>query len=150
MPSTSKTEKLGLNVWTLNDRPHMADFNADNAAVEAAFKAHFEDSTAHLSAAEHENLDNRISFLTYFGTNMPTKEIQLTCTPKFVIVFPTNKAAVIFSPNGRCLFGFASQTHGSGGVSLKDSTLTVSFDELSPNDPATNMSGVTYTVAMFR
>lgn len=35
MSSTNKTTELGLNIWTSTDRPKMADFNADNAILEA-------------------------------------------------------------------------------------------------------------------
>lgn len=35
MSSTNKTAILDLNIWTDTDRPKMADFNADNAILEA-------------------------------------------------------------------------------------------------------------------
>lgn len=124
----------------------MADFNADNAAIEAALSAHFSDSVAHLSAEEHGNLDNRISFATYLGTNMPVKEIKLPCSPKFVIVFPVNK-----SPgNSRSSMGFASPTLCSGGLSLKDSTLTINHNDADTSSAALNTVSTTYAVVMFR
>lgn len=146
MPSTSKTENIGLNIWTLADRPHMADFNADNTAVEKALTEHFSDSVAHLSAEEHDNLNNRVTFVTYLGTNMPLKEIKLPCEPQFVIVFPVNK-----SPGGgRSSIGFASRSLCSGGLSLKDSTLTITHNEADSSTAALNTVSVSYAVAIFR
>ena len=39
MSSTNKTANLGLNQWVLTDPFNMADFNADNAAIDAAMGA---------------------------------------------------------------------------------------------------------------
>ncbi len=39
MPSTNKTATLGLNQWIKTDGVCMADFNADNAKLEAAIAA---------------------------------------------------------------------------------------------------------------
>lgn len=39
MSSTNKTANLGLNQWVLTDPFNMADFNADNAAIDAAVGA---------------------------------------------------------------------------------------------------------------
>ena len=81
----TKTTNYNLNQWGATDKIRRADFNADNAKIDAAL-------TALNSGMCH------ISHGTYVGNGQygPANSIVLTCdfTPKLVIVQPLNNAAL--------------------------------------------------------
>lgn len=49
MPSSAKTEKLGLNNWAGADTPKRADFNQDNRILDEKLGGHLENEDLHVT-----------------------------------------------------------------------------------------------------
>ncbi len=78
MPSTNKTATLGLNQWIKTDGVCMADFNADNAKLEAAIAA--------VAAARVQFYTGTYTGDGTCGSANPTS-ITLPFAPKLLIVY---------------------------------------------------------------
>ena len=78
MPSTNKTATLGLNQWIKTDGVCMADFNADNAKVEAAIAA--------VTAAQVQFYTGTYTGDGTCGSEQPTS-VTLPFAPKILIVY---------------------------------------------------------------
>ena len=74
--ATNKTANYGLNQWVKSDQVVMADFNADNAAIDAALGELNTRTAALLQAASG----------TYTGTGSTSNTIQIGFKPQFVLI----------------------------------------------------------------
>lgn len=119
MPSTNKTATLGLNQWIKTDGVCMADFNADNAKVEAAIAA--------VTAARVQFYTGTYTGDGTCGSEHPTS-VTLPFAPKLLIIY---RADQDFPPTVIIAGMSKANTHFSmmrgGGVDLTFSGKTVSW-----------------------
>jgi hypothetical protein len=125
MPSSNKTPYLKLNSWIGSDIPKMADFNADNALLDAAFAQlqeqindipgeggadprldnHLADQEAHLSAQDRADLASSAPVVgTYVGDGNPFQGIVLGFRPRFGFVFAENTPIMTLNAAGNAQF----------------------------------------------
>ena len=92
MPSSNKTEKLGLNAFIGSDKPKMDDFNFDNAQLDRIVGGHLENKTAHLTQEERSKyFIEHVQLYPYTGDGSLTREITLPDICKMCMIFPLNK-----------------------------------------------------------
>lgn len=104
------TKHYHLSQWSMEDRIQMQDFNADNAKIDAALKAHDHVLSLHTNALTKCG-NCQLYYFTYTGDG---KEAPFTITfPKLPLaVFISSDAGNGFTAlrgSSRCSF-----THGSG------------------------------------
>lgn len=151
MPSTNKTQYLGLNQWEESDRPMRNDFNSDNSLVDSALGAHINDGDIHITAEDKKYLADMHATYMYSGSGEATKTVILTESFRFIAVFangmPLATGSKVYSA-----FGY-SGVGSSAGLSISSSgagfTVTQGSDE-SGNSLCLNESGVQYKVIMFK
>lgn len=146
MPSTKKTEHLGLNLWEESDRPMRNDFNSDNRLLDSAIGAHIGNGDIHITSDEKKHLANLITVKAYSGTGESTKTVTLTDTFRFIMVFAKDKPA-LSSSKVYCAFGYVGQGAGEGlSLSASGTSFTVSQgDSISLNE-----SGTQYRAILFK
>lgn len=85
----NKTPNFALNQWESTDRILMADFNADNAKIDAALQA---EKTAReaLAAAVAKRGNCQVQFQTYTGTGSGNNSFTFPHKPLLVVVFGDN------------------------------------------------------------
>ena len=157
MPSTNKTAHLKLNQWIGTDKPRKDDFNADNAAVDAAIAQHVQDAVSHITDQERSAW-NQVGYklYTYTGDNSESRTVTLDFSPTFGILFPVDKAVAAYESGPMQNYlrsGFFSPKGCSVGLSLSDKTLTVkNLVEGVPTGFTNryNESGITYVILAFR
>lgn len=86
MPSSAKTEKLGLNNWAGADTPKRADFNQDNRILDEKLGGHLENEDLHVTISDKALWNAPFAAGTYFGTNAAERTIQLGFRPKAVFL----------------------------------------------------------------
>jgi hypothetical protein len=125
MSSTNKTQNIHLNQWLGTDKPKRADFNADNAAIDAAVTEHTTDTVRHITADERNYWNNRLVTGSYVGNNSPMF-FSLPSRPKFVAVMPVNYPnceyynSTVFS-----YFAMATGSSQSPCITVEDMGFTV-------------------------
>ena len=89
----NQTTNYGLNQWGASDRVQREDFNADNAAVDAALKANADAAAAALAAAQSAassgaklETGSYVGSGTYGSANPRT--LTFSFQPKLVIIAP--------------------------------------------------------------
>lgn len=158
MGSTGKTDYLRLNRWVSNDIPKMADFNADNDIIDAAFSEHVYDTEKHVSFDERErwNLPYYIGF--YYGDGALNRTITTDCPfdPSFGIVFAGNMPLSVTDFNNEVEYhycGFLTKRFGTSGITLSGRNIvfkTNGMPVLGDEYVNLNNSNLTYCYVFFR
>ena len=142
MSSTNKTTNLKLNDWVGTDVPQREDFNADNQRIDK----------------ERDLWGLPFYYYNYFGNGKATRKVEVPSPfrPRFAIVFADGMAPSVckFSSSANYHYvAFASQTRGTIGMTLDDTSLTVN-QSVSPvtgqEYACLNQNGTTYAVLFFR
>ncbi len=134
MPTNHKTG-LGLNSWLGTDKPKRSDFVEDNTLLDTLLTAHFNDTSAHLSAAERLLLGQGVAVGTYTGNGQTNQEIALPFEARAVIVLLPQKPPILYKTNAGYTendFGVATASGGTLGVTLQQAKLTVSQTQSAP------------------
>lgn len=133
MPSSNKTQKLGLNSFVGSDKPKMDDFNYDNQKLDTALGGHLEAEQLHLKAGERERyLTQQVTLFPYTGNGSFTRVLELPFTPSFCLIYPVDSPltqndvsnpAIVISMSGMVWPG-----GGTAGLTLSGSKLTLKED----------------------
>ena len=134
MPTSNKTEHLGLNQWLGTDKPKRADFVEDNAAIDQAVYSHTSNSSIHLSETDRTNFSSPVVAGSYVGDGLEEQDITLPFQPAAVLVIRADCGPVEWYSGGYAManFGFATQSAGTSGVSLSGNVMTVCQSQMSP------------------
>jgi hypothetical protein len=153
MASSSKTAFLGLNNWAAADKPKRDDFNSDNRLIDSGMQILSQnlDSLSALSESITEAMSglNNLEFGTYSGNSAEVRRITLGYAPKFVFVFPVNRAffEVTFTTGALYVYSAAGiAANASKGVVLESDGFTVIYNIAVNAGIAmrTNQSGINY------
>lgn len=151
MSSRNKTANLGLNNWAGSDRPQRADFNGDNAILDAQVGGHIKNGDIHVTAAEKAKWNAPTDFSGYFGTNAESREITLGYQPTAVFVYPQDMPMIDVNFDAKtteCYFGAAGGTFNSRGISISSDGFTVrnnyQYQSSSSDRVMLNKAGVNY------
>lgn len=129
MPSTNKTSNYNLNSWISTDKPMMADFNSDNALIDAVLKEHFSDAQSHLSSQDRERLTKPFAIGLLVGDGNANKIHTLTFEPKIVIVCLRGYPFIKYdSVGGYNIINSAFALNGFGGsegIALTERSITL-------------------------
>ena len=155
MPSTYKTEHLGLNRWIGTDKPKRTDFNEDNDLLDASVFGHLTDTAAHITQQERALWNAPCVTGSYVGDNASAKPIALAFKPRAVVVSIVSESPMGFSLTGELFIrsGFATSYGGTKGVEITQTGFTVRNVTTTPPDgesPKLNMTGYTYTYFAFK
>ncbi len=156
MPSTNKTETIGLNQWAETDRPQRADFNNDNLLLEDYIVSHTEDGDIHLTSAEKARVKAPVVNTSYLGSGDSSFTVTLPVVASAVVIFAQNKPSAVYDSalgytkvySGKALYG----TGASGAVSLKGGSVVVEnkTDSAERVKYCLNEEGVQYSVMAVR
>lgn len=156
MPSTNKTETIGLNQWIETDRPQRGDFNNDNLLLEDYIVSHTTDADIHLTSAEKARVKSPIVTTVYLGDGGSSRTVTLPVAASLVIVFAEDKPSNIYDSSLKCtkvykgmaIFGGGS----SGGVALNSGAIVVKNNTEATNGVMyrLNEEGVQYSVVAVR
>lgn len=91
MPSTNKTNHLGLNQWKESDRPVRNDFNSDNLLVDTALGEHLANGDIHVTAEEKSYIKDWLLSYSYTGTGESSRAFVLGEKIRFVMIFAKDK-----------------------------------------------------------
>ncbi len=149
MPSSYKTEHLGLNRWIGSDKPKRADFNEDNILIDTAFAEHLADHTTHTTQEEKQLWNTPFAAGSYAGNNAAARTISLGFTPRAVCVSAVGVAPIGMNLNGEVFVrsGFATAVGSTKAVELTQGGFLVHNATNAPPDgetPRLNMSDITY------
>lgn len=149
MPSSYKTEHLGLNRWIGSDKPKRADFNDDNTLIDTAFAEHLADHTAHATQEEKELWNEPFAAGSYTGDNAASRTISLGFTPRAVCVSAVGIAPISMNLNGEVFVrsGFATAFGSTKAVELTQDGFSVRNAIYTPPDgetPKLNMNNIAY------
>ncbi len=154
MPSTHKTDYLGLNQWLGSDKPKRTDFNEDNERVDAAVQTHVMDGQAHLTQEERGRWNAPFVTGGYTGDGVNGRTVTIGFRPSALLVCAAEKTPFVFSSSQtqiRCAFATA---HGvSKGVELCDEGFVVYNPAGTTPDgetPRLNSSDGTYFYVAYR
>ncbi len=92
MPSANKTANYGLNQWQGNEYPKRQDFVDDNAIIDAELKKaqnHREDTTAHVTQADHDKINGAVQSATIGGATVSKSGTTLQL-PAYPTSLPAN------------------------------------------------------------
>ena len=135
--ANNHTPNYGLNQWERSDKVIMEEFNADNAAIDAAIHAVME-------RAEEANRE-RIYTGTFVGDGQDNRVIELPWAPKFMLLLGTiieESALVVMTQKGG-MYLTRTTLYRTGNPYFTGSTLVVS-------KYSSNLSGTTMIYVMFR
>ena len=143
------TTNYNLNQWEADDRITREDFNADNAAIDAALK----------TIADSAEGGTEIAFGTYVGDGTLNRKISLSFTPRVVLVMRNDglTRANLNTYGGLALTGAPSSSYynenGGNAVAIVSGGFEVSsgyqFGTYG-NLVEANQSGKTYHYLAFR
>lgn len=158
MSSTGKTNCLGLNRWVSSDIPKMADFNADNDIIDAAFQNHAEDTEMHVSEDERTkwNLPYYVGF--YYGDGSLNRTIVTDCpfNPSFGIIFAGTMPLSVTDFNNKVKYnycGFLAKRFCTAGLTLSGKNIVFSTNGMAVTAGeyiSLNNSNLTYCYVFFR
>ncbi len=128
MPSSFKTEKLGLNFWANIDRPVRSDFNLDNAVIDSVVGNHIDNNSIHLTENDRNKLRDTYSITLLQGTDNSSRTLTLDFSPSLVLYYAVDKPPAVYADGvNKVYFAVsAKESGGSGGVDLSGSTVTIS------------------------
>ncbi len=155
MPSSYKTENLGLNRFVGTDHPKMEDFNFDNQQIDTKFQEHIR-SQLHLSEQDRQSLKSA-KYITgsYTGNGEASRTIQIGASVSYGVVFAVGEAlSYITGSSGinHIYLGMMSDKGCSKGVTLATDGFTVQQSTNNPPDGKKNMlnqQGKTYVYFAF-
>ena len=158
MPSTNKTQYVGLNKWTQSDKPKMDDFNLDNQRLDDLLMAHMGgDSRGHLTEAQASWLAAPYRFGGYTGDGNGDQEIHLGFKPRFVVAFACGLPMVEYNPGAQYTdmrFAMGFEGSCSNGLEITDSGFKVLLNTGSVTAGSTaiklNMKNLPYGYMVFR
>lgn len=154
MPSTYKTNYLGLNRFVGTDRPKMEDVNFDNQTIDAKFQEHME-SRMHITEEERQQLSKAgVLVGSYVGDGSSSRTIELGEAVEFGVVFAAGEALVVPASSGpvNLYAAMMSSVGCSRGVTLGASSFQVTNHSSNPPDGKKcqlNQSGKTYLYCVF-
>ncbi len=154
MPSTHKTDYLGLNQWLGSDKPKRTDFNEDNERIDAAVQTHVLDGQLHITQEERGRWNAPFVTGGYIGDGVNGRTVTLGFRPAALMVCAADKAPFVFSASQtqiRC--AFATGQGESKGVELCDEGFVVYHPAGTPPDaetPRLNISGSGYFYIAYR
>ena len=99
MASSSKTPNIGLNLWSGNDSPKMADFNADNTILDSTIKT-IQDQIAGGGGGGGSS-GYELEMGSYIGDGKAIKTIQWESRPKFWVVFASGEPVCVTVEDGQ-------------------------------------------------
>lgn len=157
MASTNYTTNLQLSSWDENDKPERLDFVNDNIKIDNTVGSHISDTDIHLSADQKAKLEEPFVIETLIGTGEATRTVNLSFTPKMIIVLAGDKYPVGTDQYGThyFYFGIATQTKCTSGLSLSGNTLTLTQNknyqpDLGVSLPFFNEGGTRYMLVIFK
>ena len=150
--ASNQTVNFGLNQWSAEDKVLREEFNADNAKIDAAFKAMENTMSAGLAAAQKAPCCVTGSYAG--GANSSKTTVNLGFRPGFLVIIrgaePIDSAAavaVIGNSDCRLSVRFNSSNPLDTAVTITDTGFTVSGS--STDRYGMNYSGSTYYYTAF-
>lgn len=156
MASSSKTEKLGLNQWSGDDKPKREDFNSDNRLLEALVGTHVFENTIHVTAEEKNKISTYCTVGHYIGDGEADYTHPLGFTPKAVFVFPANRPFSVYNTTENKLYNYAAAAingYHTVGLSIVNNGFVVSDSGTGVQgdwNVTTNRQGWNYIYIAFR
>lgn len=155
MPSTNKTQRLGLNLWEGSDRPQRNDFNNDNYIIEQVVGDHTQDGNLHLTETEKNRVKKPMVTTSYLGNGAAQRTIELPQTASTIVVFCDSMPCALYDSTALCTKNYAGfSMYGAGssaGVSFNSKSVVVSQNSTAANGlmNCLNESGKTYRIIGF-
>lgn len=121
MASSGKTPNIGLNLWSGNDSPKMADFNADNTILDSTIKT-IQDQIAGGGGGGGSS-GYELEMGHYMGDGEQAKVIKLGYRPIYGIVFADGTPVCMTVESGKTTqvsVVFCSRYGSSTGCYLRD------------------------------
>lgn len=157
MPSSGKTEILGLNRFVGADKPKMDDVNHDNNQLEKLVGGHIQNASLHLTQSEKDGLGkSHFEIFTYIGDDMPERTITLPFAPTFGIVYANEHPMVSPISGAQCIdliAGYISQEGCTQAYDLNGRELHLTQDNTIPNALTCyrpNVPNAKYICVLFR
>ncbi|MFA9381170.1 MAG: hypothetical protein ACERKO_08925 [Acetanaerobacterium sp.] len=155
MPSTYKTEQMGLNQWLGTDKPKRSDYNEDNERIDTAFATHLDDGQMHITPGERAAWNAPFVTGSYTGDGVNGRTIPLDFTPRILILSIDVQAPVAITTGGDLFLrtGFATAFGSTKGLSLAEGGFVVHNAPFIPPDgesPKMNMDGCIYFYIAFQ
>ena len=132
MPSSSKTNYLGLNYWSAGDKPKMADFNSDNQRVDSALQEHIQSTALHLAGSHSAWIRQPFASGTYAGSGAATKTVTLGFTPALLVILPQTYGPLELDTVQKTpiiRFAIGADGQGSAGLTITSTGFTVAQDQ---------------------
>ena len=105
--STNYTTNYNLNQWEATDKVLRAEFNEDNAKIDAALKSH-DDELAGLEAAIGARGNCRVEVKTYTGTgtygSSNRTSVSFSAVPKLAILIGGDGLAFLLGGNTKSAY----------------------------------------------
>ena len=149
MPSTYKTQHLGLNSYIGTDKPKRTDFNSDNERIDAAVYEHTANGAIHVTAAEKQLWNAPFVLGSYTGDGTTPRTVILGFTPRAVLAAAVNASPIGTTANAEVLIrsGLATSLGGSKGIEVTQNGFIVKTSSYMAPDgetPKLNVSGTVY------
>lgn len=134
MPSTNKTNHLGLNQWQESDRPVRNDFNSDNLLVDTALGEHLANGDIHVTAEEKSYIKDWLLSYSYTGTGESSRAFVLGEKIRFVMIFAKDKPLADYSAFGYlalgCSQGLTVSASGTGFTVSHDTSIKLNEEDV--------------------
>ena len=151
MASTNKTANYGLNQWVKTDPVLMEDFNADNAAIDAALKA-LADGALKMQVGSYVGTGK----CAYNGSTLSGTPPTLTpgFRPSFVIAYGNGYLGFFFRSSTTGIVKYLSSSGSYYAVTAEwtDSTVRWYHNNVytdTDGNYSLNYEGITYSYAVF-
>lgn len=140
MASSSFTPNLGLCSWKETDRPKRIDFVADNLLIDEKLGNHLLDADIHITAEEKQRMLAPYTVYEYVGDGESERELSVSGTYSFVIVYQKLYPAVTKDTDGNFVshLCFAGRLFGSGGEVVLTSDKLIVTQDSTPADGVKN------------
>lgn len=129
MASSLKTEKLGLNQWSGDDKPKREDFNSDNQILETLVGTHVFKDTVHVTPEEKDKINTYCFCMMYIGDGAADRVIDIGFKAKVAFVFPIDKPFSVYNTTENKLYNYAAaaiSTHHTTGLRITENGFAVS------------------------
>lgn len=152
MPSSNKTNNLGLNIWMPNDKPARGDFVLDNYIIDNKLGEHLLNQGIHLNEEEKLKVTQPYTVSILQGTDEETRTITLDFIPNMAVYFAANTPAVT-EDGGTTVVnsGIAVKDYGtSGGIILSGTSVKVKQQIVDAVNYNLNSTDLQYILIAFR